>query len=318
MNRDWESVFSTWARGPSETEQARAENAERQIRQAIQSSPKLQSRDIKVFTQGSYRNRVNVRKESDVDIGVVCFDTFFPEYPDDNVKAELSKSFSDGTYTYFAFKNELEEALVARFGRASVSRGSKSFDIKENTYRVESDVAAFFEHRRYTSATRYLSGVEMRPDDGKPFIIRNWPEQHYTNGVSKNDSTSRRYKRVVRIIKTLSNEMAGNGIESAKSAPSFLIECLVFNASNSSFNYLTYMQMVRAVLAELFNNTISDEKCSEWGEVSELKYLFRGSQPWTRQGAHQFLSDAWDYIGYKKCSLDFIYLHSLVSQSQFG
>lgn len=93
--------------------------------------------------------------------------------------------------------------------------------------------------------------------------------------------------------------MAENGIKSAKDAPSFLIECLVFNASNPCFNYSTYKQMVRAVLAETFNNTINDEKCSEWGEVSELKYLFRGSQPWTRQGAHQFLSDAWDYIGYE-------------------
>ncbi len=79
MNRDWESVFTTWSQGPSKTEQERAENAERQIRQAIHASEKLKNRNVKVFTQGSYRNRVNVRKDSDVDIGVVCFDTFFPE-----------------------------------------------------------------------------------------------------------------------------------------------------------------------------------------------------------------------------------------------
>ena len=298
MSRDWESVFTTWSQGPSKTEQERAENAERQIKKAIQASPQLQSRDIKVFTQGSYRNRVNVRRDSDVDIGVVCFDTFFPEYPDDNVKAELNESFSDGIYTYSVFKNELEEALVSRFGRASVSRGSKSFDIKENTYRVESDVAAFFEHRRYSSISRYLSGVEMIPDDGSPPMVRNWPEQHYENGVSKNLATSRRYKRVVRILKTLGNEMARNGVKSAKKSPSFLVECLVFNASSTCFEYSSYKPMVRSVLAELFNNTLNDEKCSEWGEVSELKYLFKGSQPWTRQGAHQFISDAWDYIGY--------------------
>lgn len=298
MSRDWESVFSTWAQGPGKTEQDRADNAERQIRQAIRDSQKLQKRNIKVFTQGSYRNRVNVRKDSDVDIGVVCFDTFFPEYPDDNVKAELNESHSTATYTYAVFKNELEEALIDRFGRPAVSRGSKSFDIKENTYRVESDVAAFFEHRRYRSVTSYLSGVEMIPDDFSPPIVRNWPEQHYVNGVSKNDSTARRYKRVVRILKCLSNEMSSNGIESAKSTPSFLVECLVFNASNSCFSHQTYKSIVRSVLAELFNNTLTDEKCSEWGEVSELKYLFRPSQPWTRQSAHQFLSDAWNYIGY--------------------
>ena len=299
MSRDWESAFSSWAQGPSKTEQEKAENAERQIKQAIQASPKLQSRNIKVFTQGSYRNRVNVRQDSDVDIGIVCFDVFFPEYPDDNVKALLEKSLTDGVYTYALFKNEIEEALVARFGRGAVSRGSKSFDIHENTYRVESDVAAFFEHRRYTSASGYISGVEMIPDDYSPPMVRNWPEQHYDNGVSKNDATGRKYKRVVRILKSLSNEMSKNGIQSAKDAPSFLVECLVFNASNSCFNYSTYKSTVRSVLAELFNNTIKDDTCSEWGEVSELKYLFKGSQPWTRASAHQFLSDAWNYIGYE-------------------
>ncbi|HSC67792.1 MAG TPA: hypothetical protein VLC79_08890, partial [Cellvibrio sp.] len=76
VNRDWESVFLTWAKGPSDTEQARAENAERQIREAIHASEKLKNRDIRVFTQGSYRNRVNVRQSSDVDIGVLCFDTY--------------------------------------------------------------------------------------------------------------------------------------------------------------------------------------------------------------------------------------------------
>ncbi|WP_024610329.1 nucleotidyltransferase [Pseudoalteromonas sp. TB64] len=299
MSRDWESVFTTWSQGPSKTEHERAENAERQIRQAIQASEKLKNRNIKVFTQGSYRNRVNVRQDSDVDVGVLCTDTYFPEYPDDNVRMELAKSFTPATYEYESFKNELEEALVARFGRVAVTRGSKAFDIKANTYRVESDVAAFFEHRRYVTSTYHYAGVEMIPDDYKPPSVKNWPDQHYQNGVAKNDATTRRYKRVVRILKKLSNEMASKEIKSAKDAPSFLIECLVFNASTSCFEYQTFIQMVRAVLAELFNNTLSDDKCSEWGEVSELKYLFRASQPWSRASAHQFLNDAWNYIGYE-------------------
>ncbi|WLE96106.1 MAG: nucleotidyltransferase [Candidatus Electrothrix communis] len=232
MSRDWEKTFSAWSNGPSATEQQRAENAESQVRQAIASSPKLQSRNIKVFTQGSYRNRVNVRKDSDVDIGIVCYDTYFPDYPDDNVKAVIEKRSKDAVYTYATFKNEIEEALVARFGRASVKRGKKSFDIKENSYRVEADVAAFFEHRRYTSAYDYLSGVEMIPDDYNPPMVRNWPEQHYNNGVHKNSNTSKRYKRAVRILKTLSNEMSDNGIKSAKEAPSFLVECLTWNVPN--------------------------------------------------------------------------------------
>ena len=299
MSRDWESIFSNWSSGPSESEQQRAENTENQIRKAIAASEKLNRRDIKVFTQGSYRNRVNVRKDSDVDIGILCYDTYFPEYPDDNVKSMLMESFIPATYTYSEFKNEIEEALVNRFGRENVKRGSKSFDIKANTYRVEADVAAFFEHRRYTSSSNYLSGVEMIPDNNNPPRVRNWPEQHYANAVSKNNETNRRFKRVVRILKTLSNEMSENGIKSAQSCPSFLVECLVWNTPKNAFNYSNYYSMIRSVLAHLFNNTRTDDSCSEWGEVSELKYLFRTSQPWSRSSAHLFISDAWDYIGYE-------------------
>lgn len=297
MSRDWELSFATWAQGPSQTEQERAENAESQIRQAINASSKLKNRNIKVFTQGSYRNRVNVRKNSDVDVGILCYDTFFPEYDDDNIKAYREQRDEPATYTYQVFKNEIEEALVGRFGHEAVSRGNKAFDIKANTYRVEADVAAFFEHRRYTSRTHYESGVELIPDNGIPSRVRNWPEQHYNNAVSKNAQTNRRYKRVVRIIKNLKNEMISNNISVAKAIPGFLIECLVWNVPNRHFEYFTFKPMVRATLAHLFNETLIQDKCSNWGEVSELKYLFRPSQPWTVLQVHQFIDVAWDYIG---------------------
>lgn len=173
MARDWESVFTTWSQGPSATEQEKSENAENQIRKAIRASTKLNNRNIKVFTQGSYRNRVNVRRDSDVDIGVLCFDTYFPQYPDDNVKMYFEKSTKVATYTYQTFKGELEEALVSYFGRNAVIRGNKAFDVKENTYRVEADVSAFFEHRHYTSQNHYYSGVQMIPDNSLPPRIRN-------------------------------------------------------------------------------------------------------------------------------------------------
>lgn len=297
LTRDWESVFSTWSQGPSKTEQEKAENAERQIYQAIQDSEELRYRDIKVITQGSYRNRVNVRKESDVDVGVLCFDSYFSRYADDNIKASVSKREAPATYTYAQFKNELHRALVARFGHQHVTRGDKAFQVAENTYRVNADVAAFFEHRRYYSDYHYHSGVQMLTD--KACSIINWPEQHYRNGVDKNTITSRRYKRGVRILKTMRNEMAGAGIRAAHPIPSFLVECLVWNAPNSAFEYTAYKPMMRAMLAELFNATRTDSTCSEWGEVSELKYLFRSPQPWAREQAHAFLSAAWDYVGYK-------------------
>ncbi len=295
MARDWESTFKSWAKGPGKTEDERCDNAIRAIRNAIGKSTALKGRWIEVFLQGSYRNRVNVRQNSDVDVGIVCHDVFSYCLPQGTTAEQFG--ISPATYTYRQFKNEVEGALVDHFGRQAVHRGNKAFDVTANSYRVEADVAPFFEHRRYSVSGGYDEGVELRPDRGGRII--NWPEQHYNNGVAKNSLTGRRYKRVVRILKRLCIEMDDQGIAAAKPIPGFLIECLVWNVPNGHFGHLTYTADVRAVLVFLFNNTMRDKECWDWVEVSHLKYLFRGQKPWTRSQAHEFLSAAWDYLGFE-------------------
>ena len=93
--------------------------------------------------------------------------------------------------------------------------------------------------------------------------------------------------------------MEDDGITAAKGIASYLIECLVWNVPNSGFFHTTYKDDLRFALAHTFNATIDDEQCKEWGEVNDLKYLFRPIQKWTRQQAHSFLSAAWDYVGFK-------------------
>lgn len=295
MIRDLETSFISWAKPLGITDHQRCENAEKAVRNAINASDNLKHRNIKVFTQGSYRNNTNVRKDSDVDIGILCYDTFFFRLPEGYKKEDFG--ISEATYHYEQFKNEVGEALISHFGVSAVQRGNKAFKIHETTYHVDADVAPFFEHRRYSTDGTYLSGVELQPDKGGRII--NWPEQHYENGVNKNRITNKRFKSLVRIIKSLCNKMGDENITSAVDIPGFLNECLVWNVTNDQFGHNTYTADVRACLAFLFNNTMTDEKCSEWGEVSELKYLFRSSQRWTRQQAHDFISDAWNYLDFE-------------------
>jgi hypothetical protein len=292
---DWEERFSRWAKPPGKTEQDKCENAEAAIKNAIKKSQKLNARDVRIFCHGSYQNNTNVRGDSDVDLAIVCYDSFFHDYPEGTTAETFGNE--PATYHYDAFKNEVEEALVSYFGQRSVKRGNKAFDIKENSYHVDADAAAFFEHRRYYKNGTYESGGELRTDSGTPFRVINWPKQHYDNGVTKNTATGKRYKSVVRIVKFLCNEMAEESIPQAKNIMGFLIECLVWNVPNKYFGHYTLTADVRESLAHLFNNTIKDETCSEWGEVCELKYLFRGSQEWTREQAFNFIDAAWNYLG---------------------
>lgn len=294
MNQNWEDKFARWALPPGKTEEERCSNAETAIKNAIKASPKFKDRNIRIFTQGSYRNNTNVKADSDVDIGILCYDSFFYDLPENYTRESFD--ITPATYGYAQFKNEVGEALTSYFGKGAVSRGNKAFDVHETSYHVEADVAPFFEHRRYSTSGTYIPGVELQPDNGGRVI--NWPEQHYQNGVEKNKATNRAYKSSVRILKSLCSEMSEKNIQQVKEVCGFLIECMVWNVPNSEFSHSSWTDNVWACLAYLFNNTKQEETCKEWGEVSELKYLFRGGQKWTRQQAFSFTDNAWNYLGF--------------------
>lgn len=296
-----EDTFNTWSKGPGQTEADKCSNAETAVRKAIKASSDLTNLDITVFAQGSYRARTNVRQDSDVDVCIRYNSTFFEKYPEGKTRADFGNV--PGTMAFSDFKDMVQDALVSYFGGDGVTRGNKAFDVHANTYRVDADVVPTFEYRLYTGrltssgAHEYYSGVAFDPDRGSRII--NWPQQTYDNGVARNSETNRRYKRAIRILKRLRGKMLEMGVVEADAVPSFLIECLVWNADVDAFSKDSYTEMLRHIIANLWNNTREDSDCQRWVEVNRMKWLFRDSQPWTRQDANRFLHAAWNHIGYK-------------------
>lgn len=302
MSRDWEAQFRAWSTPPGPAEQDKMERAEEEVRAAIAASRKLATHDVEVFPQGSYRNRTNVPRESDVDICVRCNDTFFYDFfPHDKESIRRAAAISPATYDYWEFKNDVEAALVVRFGRNAVKRGDKAFNVRETTYRVEADVVATFQHRRYTGLdsygrSMYLIGTEFISDSGQRIV--NWPQQHYDNGVAKNTRTRERFKAIVRVLKNLRNEMDDQQVPEAGPVPSYFIECLAYNVPDATFGHASYYDTLKEMLRFIYLGTKSDADCSEWHEVNELKYLLRRGQPWTREQANAIALAAWRYVGY--------------------
>ncbi|MEJ0090710.1 MAG: nucleotidyltransferase [Limisphaerales bacterium] len=296
-----EDTFTFWSQGPGKTEADKCENAENAVRKAILANEELSKLDVSIFATGSYRARTNVRQDSDVDISVRYNTAFFPDYPEG--KSGKDFGHGDSKLTYADFKNKVERALKSYFGDSSITRGQKAFDVHANTYRIDADVVPVFPHRRYTGnknpdgTEHFYEGVAFVPDGGS--IIKNWPQQTYDNGVSRNDATGRHYKRLIRIFKRLRNKMQDDKIAEASNIASFLIECLMWNVPPNAFKHETYTEDVRQVIIDVWNATKKDETCDKWVEVSGLKWLFRPSQPWTREQANKFLHTAWNYIGFK-------------------
>jgi len=272
------------------------------VREALGASPALQRHTLEVLAHGSYRNNTNVRAQSDVDICVRCLDVFYPDYNFAPGLTNAQLGLVDASYPPATFKSDVEAALRAHFGWANVQRGNKVLVVRENTYRVSADVAPTFERRRYSLTGErpwYQSGVLLFPDAGGQ--IENWPQQHYDNGVAKNEQTGRRFKAVVRIVKRLRDEMAERGFYPLGGNPaptSLLIESLVWNVPDEWFGRSTFTEDVRGVLAFLVVNTGDAAACAEWGEVSELKYLFRGRPDWSRESALAFATACWVYLGF--------------------
>jgi len=200
---EWSAKFVAWGAPPSQTEQDKCDNAVRAVRTAIEASPALVSHAVRVFPQGSYRNRTNVRAESDVDVCVYCPEPFFYDLPIGGTAAQFNL-ITPASYTFEQYRTDVGAALAAHFGAKAVRSGSKAFDIHENTYRIAADAVSTFEYRRYSFDAPPVLGAAFRCEGRR---IINYPDQHYANGVSKNTETGRRFKAVARILKRLRYEM---------------------------------------------------------------------------------------------------------------
>jgi predicted nucleotidyltransferase len=300
---DWEDTFRHWSSPASNTEDEKRDRTERAVREALQDSPELSGRRVRVFAKGSYKNNTNVRLDSDVDVAVEFQEVMYHTATDEVAgmsQADLGLTPYSGSYPPERFKDDVQRALVNQFGSSAVDRGNKAIHVREDRSSLSADVVPCFTYHRYYAlgygyGPLYHQGIQIHPDKGGR--IENWPEQNYERGVTKNEATGRRYKRVVRILKRLENDMVEKGI--TEEVPSFLTECIVYNVPNEGFWNDSYQANVRDVLAYLFNGTLEGGGAEEWIEVNGLKWLFHPTQRWNKTQARTFLSRAWDYVGFE-------------------
>ena len=160
-----------------------------------------------------------MRLDSDVDVAVEFQEIFYWEATNDAAGmsgADLSITPYSGSYPPEQFKDDVERVLVKRYGRSAVNRRDKAIHVREDSRSLAADVVPCFTFHRYdrlgfNGVPLHHKGIQIHPRFGW-HEIENWPEQNHERGVTKNDATGRRYKRVVRILKRLKNDMVERGI----------------------------------------------------------------------------------------------------------
>ncbi len=292
-----EDQLATWAKPPSETEETKCSNTVSRVTRALRAKF---GNEVSIFLQGSYKNRTNVRRDSDVDI-VVCHNNYY--FPDvaflsDSEKTTFWQNFTASQYSFAQFKNDAVAALQSEFSFGDVQRKNKCVLIEEGSQRVNADVVPCFEHRRYAGPYNVSNtGIEFETDNGSR--IYSFPEQHYNNGVAKNERTGRMYKSVVRIMKHARNQMVDAGLIGSDAMSSFFLESLVWNVDDDCFNQRTYAEGTRKVISRIWNDMGNAEKANNYAEVSDLKWLFRGNTSKTPQQGRDFMFKLWNFLGYE-------------------
>jgi hypothetical protein len=298
MPRKSEETLASWTQPASDAEQERYEWTKGQIENAL-GGRSLDQWSYRVYPKGSYPNNTNVVRDSDVDIAVELTGLRNHEF----IHAAEGMTLQDfglqpytGDYSVRRFKDDVEAALIDHFGGGPIDRGDKAIHVRETSRGLRADVVAcqtFFSH---TGRFSQRQGIVIHPDSGGE--IHNFPKQHLDEGVRKNEATNRRYKRVVRILKRLENEMVDRNVISV--VPSFLIESLVWNVPTAVFTSpTTWTERVTYALGPIYlyaNNAEPSTESERWLEANGVKFLFYDGQAWSREQAREFAYRAFDYL----------------------
>ena len=251
---------------------------------------------ITLLVQVSYANRTNISTESDVDVAVILESTFIPKFR--NGVTDSDYGFSDGTFSVYELKDEVQDALNQHFRGQGVVRHDKCIKVTGNTYRVDADVVPAYRYRDYSDDYlcdngNYVGGIEIRPDSGGKIL--NYPEQHIRLGIAKNKVTKYNFKKCVRIIKNMKEKMKEDGYEVSSKISSFGLESLLWNVEVSA--YTKYSSILRYTFGEVISFLKNDfANFGTYVEINGIKSLFPDKK--TQNIYQEFIDDLYNFYKY--------------------
>lgn len=213
-----ESQLSKWShRGPQDASKRTHET----IRKVLKQYPPLSEVKYDVRLQGSYSNKTNIQGDSDVDVVLELQST--------------SHYKADSVYdTWKLFRRDALRALRKGLREKYVRQGSKSIKIKATQSTLAADVVVCLPYDIHARNSSSVEGITFWALPGKCWVGSH-PKQHYENGKDKDGRTSQRYRETVRMFKSARNHLECEGRIGANLAPSYFVECLVYNAPDYAF-----------------------------------------------------------------------------------
>lgn len=286
-----ETQLTTWSSQGAITASAATYNS---IKTCIDSISWKQDITYEIYLKGSYKNDTNIRGNSDVDVNIEFKSVFYYDVSklDDNAKQEFDETYSEGKYTLSSFKAAILEKLRSYYGEKNVIDGNKSIKVIGQNGRLDCDVLCCAEYREYKTfsksrTTNFQQGIVFWTKNNDQIV--NFPKQHYDNGVEKNKNCGN-YKAVIRIIKNVRSRMVELNQINSKVAPSYFVECLIYNVPDNIFNSNEYRKIIPDLI-NFLDRSISDGTVNKFICQNYQRWLFGSTdQQWQVRNCTEFVN----------------------------
>jgi len=246
-------------------------------------------RDYEIYLQGSYKNSTNVRGDSDVDVVIQLNSTFRRDISalSSEEQTAFRSAYFDATYLFANFRTDVLTALRAYYGVSLIAEGNKSITVAAQSGRLNADVVPCLHYRKYRyfrglGDEKYVDGIALDTQrEGSQMI--SFPKLHYENGVKKHANTNNFYKPTVRLFKNARSYLIDNNSILGDLAPSYFLECLIYNVQDSQFGTdfgNTFCNVV---------NWLNEASLDSFLCQDEQTQLF-GTEQWSTEKAKQFIS----------------------------
>jgi len=211
-----------------------AKNTHESIRNALDCLKWPDNVQYEAYLQGSYKNDTNIYGDMDVDVVVQLNSTFYSNLTEEQKRA---LGLEPVPYGWAEFRRDVLSALQTYYGTQAVVEGNKCLKLTAGGGRLPADVVVCAQYRWYQSvhAEDFVEGMAFWQHNSVQMTV-NYPKIHYENGVKKHQDTEGRFKPVVRMFKNLRNFLILGDFIPGDLAPSYFVECALYNVPNDSFS----------------------------------------------------------------------------------
>lgn len=242
-----------WDNASNIADQQQRDNAYGEVKRCLNSDSELlkliNKKEVQIYEHGSFDRNSDVTGASDLDMHV---------------------AWQNGDI--LKLKDYIENLLAKQFGRGNVERKSLTIKVKGHGNRMTTDIlpCKFIDDSKVVG---YSEQIKREIDF--------YPNQDVSGKNALDGKTANNYSRMVRSFKGLKHEMHKSGIVVI---PSFMIECLLYNISesiylNSSYAGMPqeqkYLKMFVDTKNAIFSQQLKSwEEGKQWLEINGKKPLF--------------------------------------------